>query len=261
MAILNKIVEYKKNEVNDRKSKISISQLENYEFYKRIPYSLKENIIVKKPGIIAEFKRKSPSKGIINDKVKVEEVTSEYVAAGVAGISVLTDSEFFGGKNEDLILARKTNQIPILRKDFIIDEYQIIEAKAIGADVILLIASILEKKRIEELAFFAKNLGLEVLFEIHSKKEIEKINKYVDIVGVNNRNLDTFEVNVNTSIELFDVIPNKFVKISESGISNIQNIKLLMDRGFQGFLIGENFMKTINPGKACEEYIKKINFY
>ncbi len=258
MTILDKIVEHKKTEIKINKAKVKLQELENSEFYKRIPYSLKGNLKIKSPGIIAEFKRKSPSKGVINDKVKVEEVTSAYVRAGAAGLSVLTDNHFFGGKNEDLTVARRINQIPILRKDFIIDEYQIAEAKAIGADVILLIAAILSKKKTEELAEFAKSLGLEILFEIHSKDEIEKINSYIDIVGVNNRNLNTFEVDINTSIDLSDIIPGEFVKISESGISEIENIKILKNKGFQGFLIGENFMKTYNPGEACKEFIKEL---
>jgi len=258
MTILNKIVEYKLTEIKENKHKVGIPELEKSEFYKKMPYSLVKNLKIKKPGIIAEFKRKSPSKGIINDKVKVEEVTQKYVKAGVAGLSVLTDTNFFGGTNEDLIKARKVNQIPILRKDFIIDEYQITEAKAIGADVILLIASILPKERIEDLAKFAKSLGLEVLFEIHNKEELDKLNNYIDIVGVNNRNLNTFEVDIQTSINLFEAIPGDFLKISESGISNIENIRTLKLRGFHGFLIGENFMKTDNPGKACMDFIKEL---
>ncbi|MBN2519204.1 MAG: indole-3-glycerol phosphate synthase TrpC, partial [Bacteroidales bacterium] len=236
-----------------------VEVLKKSDLFNREPLSLKEFLLNEnKSGIIAEFKRKSPSIGVINNFVKVEEVTSRYEEAGVSGISVLTDLDFFGGKNEDIETARKTVNIPILRKDFIIDEYQLIEAKSIGADAILLIAAVISKEKIMELASQAKNLGLEILFEIHNKKELEKLNDFIDIVGVNNRNLKTFEVSINTSIDLSNAIPDRFIKISESGISNAENIKILKNAGYQGFLIGENFMKNKNPGKSCKEFIKKL---
>jgi indole-3-glycerol phosphate synthase len=210
-------------------------------------------------GIIAEFKQKSPSKGEINFGVKVEEVTKDYAKAGAAGISVLTDFEYFGGSLENLIKARETNpEIPILRKDFMIDKYQIFEAKANGADVILLIAACLEKAQSETLAKEAKTLGMEVLLEVHNADELEKVNDFVDIVGVNNRDLKTFKMDVETSIRLSKLIPDKFVKISESGLDSAKTILYLNENGFKGFLIGETFMKTENPGAACSKLIEEL---
>jgi indole-3-glycerol phosphate synthase len=210
-------------------------------------------------GIIAEFKQKSPSKGEINFKVKVEEVTKDYANAGVAGISVLTDYEYFGGSLENLVKARETNpEISILRKDFMIDSYQIVEAKAHGADVILLIAACLEKEQAELLAKKAKELGMEVLMEVHNAEELEKVNNFVDIVGVNNRDLKTFTMDVETSVQLSKLIPDKFVKISESGLDSAKTIHYLRENGFKGFLIGETFMKTENPGEVCRMFIKEL---
>jgi indole-3-glycerol phosphate synthase len=260
MNILDKIIATKRVEVDRRKEKINVAELEASPFFGRTCNSLKANLL--KPGssgIIAEFKQKSPSKGEINFKVKVEEVTKDYANAGVAGISVLTDYEYFGGTLENLVIARKTNpEIPILRKDFMIDPYQIFEAKAHGADVILLIAACLEKELAELLAKKAKELGMEVLMEVHNDEELEKVNDFVDIVGVNNRDLKTFTMDVETSVRLSKLIPDKFVKISESGLDSAKTIQYLRENGFKGFLIGETFMKTENPGEACRMFIKEL---
>ncbi len=259
MTILDKIIAEKYLEVEGQKSLVSISVLERKANFKRSVLSLKESLT--KPessGIIAEFKRKSPSKGIINNQVRVEDVTTGYTLAGAAGLSVLTDRSFFGGSMVDLIAARELNNIPILRKDFMIDEYQIIEAKAMGADVILLIAAVLDKNTIKKLATCAKSCGLEILFEIHDKEELDKIIDEIDMVGVNNRNLKDFKVDVGQSIMLAKQLPERFIKISESGIDNHETIKLLKNNGFRGFLIGENFMKDSNPGNACEEFIQLL---
>ena len=260
MNILDKIIATKKIEVANQKKIVSISQLEKYPLFKRKCNSLKSNLLKgNSSGIIAEFKQKSPSKGEINYNVKVEQVTKDYVDAGVAGLSVLTDYEYFGGTIANLTKARETNlNIPILRKDFMIDEYQIIEAKAFGADVILLIAACLEKEQANVLAQKAKQLGMDVLMEIHNEKELEIVNDFVDIVGVNNRNLKTFEVNVETSVNLSKLITDQFVKISESGLTSAKTIRYLRDNGFKGFLIGETFMKTDNPGEACKQLIMKL---
>jgi indole-3-glycerol phosphate synthase len=260
MNILDKIIETKKVEVANQKKVASTSQLEKYPAYKRTCNSLKANLLKEgSSGIIAEFKQKSPSKGEINFGVKVEDVTKAYVQAGVSCLSVLTDYEYFGGNLANLAKARETNpDIPILRKDFMIDTYQIIEAKAYGADVILLIAACLEKEQALELAKKAKELGLDVLMEIHNAEELEIVNDYVDIVGVNNRNLKTFEVNLETSVELSKLIPEKFVKISESGLTGASEINYLKENGFKGFLIGETFMKTDNPGAACKKLIDQL---
>jgi len=259
MNILEKIVATKKQEIAFSKSKNPISNLEKSDFFDRQTVSLKSNIL--KPestGIIAEFKRKSPSKGIINDSVNVGDVVVQYEMAGVAGSSVLTDNEYFGGSNEDLISARKKVAIPLLRKDFMVDDYQFFEAKSWGADVVLLIASILSPKEVLHFTKLAKSLRLEVLLELHDETELAHVNELVDMVGINNRNLKTFEVDIEQSIRMANKLGSQFVKIAESGISNIDTLKQFRESGFNGFLIGEQFMKTNNPGLACEKFIAQL---
>jgi indole-3-glycerol phosphate synthase len=259
MTILDKIIASKYNEVEIQKKLMPVSIMQKKEDFNRKPVSLKASLTKSgSTGIIAEFKRKSPSKGVINDSVRVEDVTFGYAEAGAAGLSVLTDRNFFGGSLVDLFAARQTNTIPILRKDFMVDEYQVIEAKAYGADVILLIAACLELKQIQNLTNCAKSLGLEVLLEIHALDELDKVIDGVDIVGVNNRNLKDFKVDLQHSVELSHKIPESFIRISESGIDHPDTINYLRSQGFQGFLIGENFMKQTDPGKACEEFIKQL---
>jgi indole-3-glycerol phosphate synthase len=259
MTILDKIIQYKFKEVEENKLRLPTKTLEASPLFGRDIISLKNALKdPEKLGFIAEFKRKSPSKGLINGQAQVEEVTTGYIKAGASGLSVLTDAEFFGGENENLLRARQVNQSPVLRKDFIVDEYQLIEAKAIGADVILLIAECLEKDRLLELAKFAKSLRLEILMEIHSAEQLEKVNPFLDIIGVNNRNLKDFSVSIDTSLQLFDQIPDDFVKISESGLSSAEAIATLKNAGFQGFLIGEYFMKQPDPGQACYNLIKEV---
>lgn len=259
MNILDKIIAHKIEEVTARKASYSIASLEKSHYFNAPTVSLKDFLLrPDQSGIIAEFKRHSPSQGDINTHSSVAVVTRGYASAGASGLSVLTDERFFKGKNEDLTEARQFNEIPILRKDFVIDEYQILEAKSIGASAILLIAACLSQRKLGELATFAKSLGLDVLMEVHSEEELKKLHQNIDIVGVNNRDLTTFEVNLKTSIDLFDVIPNNFVKISESGISHPQSIIQLKEVGFQGFLIGEAFMKTENPMKSCQAFIREI---
>ncbi|MET0244598.1 MAG: indole-3-glycerol-phosphate synthase, partial [Flavitalea sp.] len=202
-------------------------------------------------------KRKSPSKGDINKHADVVEVTGAYTKNGASALSVLTDTQFFGGNANDLIAAR-VNQIPIIRKDFIVDEYQIVEARAMGADAILLIAACLSPLEVKQLAEFASLLGLEVLLELHGEEELEHICDKIDLVGINNRNLKTFEVDIARSLAMAAKIPDTRVKIAESGISNVENIKLFKDHGFSGFLIGENFMKQENPGNAFEQFVKLL---
>ena len=258
MNILEKIVEYKKTEVAQRKSRQSVTQLQQSEFFKKPIYSLKKFLSDdNKTGIISEFKRKSPSKGIINGNADVVKVTTAYTANGASGLSVLTDENFFGGSDEDLKKAR-INNIPILRKDFIVDEYQIIESKSLGADVILLIAACLTIQQVKEFAACAKEIGLEVLLEIHNEEELKHICDEVDFVGVNNRNLKTFEVDINTSLRLIKQIPNDKLAIAESGISNVDTIITLKQAGFKGFLIGENFMKESDPATAFEKFSKEL---
>jgi len=260
MNILDKIVINKKMEVHLAKTRTPLNKLEESGFFNRTCYSFKEFLLdSKRTGIIAEFKRKSPSKGIINDKVSVKEVTKAYADAGASALSVLTDRNFFMGSTTDLVSARLINTIPILRKDFMIDEYQVMEAKALGADVILLIAAILTPDEIQNLASVAKSLGLNVLLEVHSLEELEKsINPNLDAIGVNNRNLADFTVSVETSFKLAEHIPAEFLKISESAISDPETIKQLKLAGFHGFLIGENFMKQEDPGKAMREFVGEL---
>ncbi len=259
MTILDKINEDKRILVASQKQEISISELEKSSFFAQPVNSLSLSLIQpQSSGIIAEFKRKSPSKGIINDQVLVEEVTHSYVQNGAAGLSVLTDNPYFGGSFEDFEKARRANPgIPMLRKDFMVDEYQIIQAKSMGADVILLIAASLNPKEIKIFSELARSLGMEVLLEVHDKEELERsLMDSITIVGVNNRNLKNFaEQNVEASKELSELIPDKFIKISESCISSKEIINELRGYNYSGFLVGESFMKTSNPGKALKEFI------
>ncbi|HVW60649.1 MAG TPA: indole-3-glycerol phosphate synthase TrpC [Puia sp.] len=258
MNILDKIVEHKRAEVARRQEEVLVDELRKRPLYGRRSLSLKESLTDGgKTGIIAEFKRRSPSKGVINDQVEVADVTKAYTAAGASCLSVLTDEHFFGGSDGDLIAAR-VNGIPILRKDFIIDEYQIEEAKSIGADVILLIAACLTREEVKRLAVFARRLGLEVLLEIHDEAELEHICGETEIVGVNNRDLKTFTVDIQRSIDLSKKIPAGKVLIAESGISSVETILRMRDAGFKGFLIGENFMKEKDPGAAFGEFVKRL---
>lgn len=259
MNILEKIIAYKRQEVSKTSGMISTGQLEKSNLFKRKPISLSESLRdSSKTGIIAEFKRKSPSKGIINSEASIVDVASGYFREGASGISILTDNNFFGGSPGDLSLARKYNLFPILRKDFIISEYQVLESKAIGADAILLIAAVLEKAEIIHLARLARSLGMEVLLEVHEPGELDMLNHHVNIVGVNNRNLKTFKVNTDISEEFADQIPDGFVRISESGISSPQAIKRLRLAGYDGFLIGECFMSRSDPVEAFSEFIKDL---
>ena len=258
MNILNRIITHKKQEVEVRKGMMPEEALKESIYFNRECLSLKNSLLKDNAsGIIAEFKRKSPSKGFINQHADVASVTNAYTIAGASGLSILTDHEFFCGNNEDLIAARG-NDIPILRKDFIVDSYQITEAKAIGADVVLLIAACLSKNEVMNLSSFAKHLGLEVLLELHEESELEHICSSIDIVCINNRNLKTFKVDIQNSIRLSKQIPDDKLKIAESGISNASDINIFKDAGYKGFLIGENFMKEKHPGLALENFIKEI---
>jgi indole-3-glycerol phosphate synthase len=258
MNILDTIVAKKRLEVADRKAQRSTADLEKSPFFKKETLSLKQFIQDEtRTGIIAEFKRKSPSKGIINDQVTVEEVTTAYAKCGASGISVLTDTDFFGGSLDDLVAAT-VNEVPLLRKDFTIDEYQLVEAKAYGAGVILLIAACLTPVEVKSLAGKAKGLGLEVLLELHDESELGHVCDEVDLVGVNNRNLKTFTVDLEHSVRLAEQIGNGFVKVAESGISQVKNIQYLKQYGFQGFLIGENFMKEANPSEAFRNFVAEL---
>ncbi len=259
MNILDHIIADKKVEVALKKAVIPASQFEQSVLFNRACSSLATALRESTPGIIAEHKRRSPSKGTINQNTNVAQVAKGYQKAGASGMSVLTDIKYFGGSLEDILLARSVVAMPLLRKEFIIDEYQILEAKAYGADVILLIAAVLTRSQIKNLSELAKSLGMEVLLEVHNQEELERsLMPSLDMLGVNNRNLKTFEVHLETSKKLADKIPDSFVKVSESGISSVNAINELKPFGYQGFLIGENFMKTDIPGQSAAEFIAKL---
>jgi len=267
MNLLDQIIASKKIQVAKEKSHTPLSFWEKEPGMLRKPFSLKQSLNDPyKSGIIAEFKRRSPSKGVINETVLVPQVTVSYTQHGAAGLSVLTDTLYFGGTNQDLKDAR-INDVPILRKDFVIDEYQVVQSKAIGADVILLIAACLSKQQVKNLARLAKELGMEILLEVHEISELEHISEDIQLVGVNNRDLKSFSVDIQRSmdlaLELKKNIKNKYnndlVLIAESGISDIQTIEKLSQAGYKGFLIGEYFMKQKDPGKAFARFVDELN--
>lgn len=261
MDKLTEIINHKKREVETRKGLYPVRLLEQSIFFSTKSLSLKHYIKRQdKSGIIAEIKRRSPSKGDINPYVSVERTSIGYMQAGASALSILTDKEFFGGSNDDLVVARRFNFCPILRKEFIIDEYQIVESKSIGADAILLIAAVLNENELEKLTQFAHSLQLEVLIEIHNESELDRtVKASSDLVGVNNRNLRTFEVDLNHSIRLAEKLPSDVVKIAESGIESAATAAYLRQNGFDGFLIGERFMKTARPEITAGEFIKELN--
>ncbi len=268
MSILEKIVRHKQGEVARKKETYPISHWEKRPGYALPRHSTQKSLTESPyPGILAEFKTQSPSKGVIHPKPDavqelhpfISNITHGYQQAGAKAISVLTDEAFFGGGNKDLEIARQAVDIPLLRKDFIIDEYQLHEARALGADLVLLIAACLPPEELKELARVARSLDLEVLLEVHNREELEQAyNENIDIVGVNNRNLKTFEVSLDVSLELAELIPSESVKISESGLKDVRAIESLWNAGYKGFLIGETFMKTSNPGQACQQMMDEI---
>lgn len=259
MDILEKIAADKKREVSLKEGVVPLAQLEKSDLFLRTPLSLTAMLKSKKAGVIAEHKRRSPSRALINQNHSVEDIVKGYASAGACGISVLTDGKYFGGSLEDLLLARASVQTPLLRKEFILKEYQIVEARAYGADVILLIAALLDRKEIKNLSILAKTLGMEVLLEVHDEDELNKaLMPSLDMIGINNRNLKTFEVSLQTSKNLARLIPEGFIKVSESGISSPEAITELLPYGFRGFLIGEYFMKSENPGKLAADFIKML---
>lgn len=259
MTILDQIIADKFKEIALKKQLISASDYERYPLFERETVSLTQALKNSTTGIIAEHKRRSPSRAGINQNLNLQDVARGYEDAGVCGMSVLTDAKYFGGSLDDLILARASVKLPLLRKEFVIDEYQIIEAKAHGADVILLIAAVLDRAQIKSFSELARSLKIDVLLEVHNLEELEKsILPSLDMIGVNNRNLKTFEVSTEISKKLSQKIPNEFVKVSESGISSIEEITELKKYGYRGFLIGEHFMKSDNPGQSATEFIKKL---
>ena len=259
MNILDRIVARKKEEVRAAKEKVSVRELQYYRHFEAPVFSLKQKLTANQEfPVIAEFKRRSPSKGEIHAGAQIKDIVPGYAQAGVSGISVLTDSDFFGGDNEDLSAGRDLTRVPLIRKEFIIDPYQVYEAKAIGASAILLIASILTKKQALDLATLANYLGMEILMELHDRSEMDKLNLYVDMVGVNNRNLKTFDVDLQNAIDMASSLPEEMLPIAESGIHSAEDLLHLKEAGFKGFLMGEFFMKHNDPAGACQEFKNKL---
>lgn len=257
--ILDEIIAHKRIEVAERRELVPVKKLELSEHFNAPCVSLARYLRRRdKVGIIAEIKRRSPSRGAINEYISVEKISIGYMQAGASALSVLTDARFFGGSNADLSCARKFNYCPILRKDFTVDEYQIVEARSIGADAILLIAAAIAPQQIKSLAAFAVSLGLEVLLEIHELKELPDSLENISIVGVNNRDLRSFSVDTNRSFEIAEKLPAEIVRISESGLSEPETIVELKKIGYDGFLVGETFMRESQPEAACAEFIRKI---
>jgi len=257
--MLADILKNKIAEVEERKLKVPVRFLEKKKAFSRTCFRMKEYIIHPlKTGIIAEFKRKSPSAGFINSHSSLEEVTTGYFRSGASALSVLTDNRFFGGTEKDLVRTRELNPLPLLRKEFIIDEYQVLESKAFGADAILLIASVLDAGKIKNFTTLAHSLGMQVLLELHGKDELSSVNEEVDIVGVNNRDLRTFRTDIEMSVSMAGNIPERFLKVSESGISSPMLINKLKGCGYKGFLIGETFMKEEDPATAFSEFVNSL---
>ena len=260
MNKLQEIVIEKRRQVESDKQLQPVEMLGSSRYFNRKCLSVKEYIIrTDKSGIITEIKKQSPALGTINAGVDVGKLASGYEKAGASALSVLTDQKFFGGSNSDLVLARENTTCPILRKDFIIDAYQVYEAKSIGADVILLIAAILTRNEIEQFTSLAHQLGMEVILELHAAQELEKITGDIDVIGVNNRNLGTMKIDISTSKTMAEFLPSGMIKISESGIENPEVVMELKQLGYNGFLIGSNFMKHPEPEKACADFIQQVN--
>lgn len=259
MTILEQILETKREEVVVRKKAVSYEELLATPMALRKRVSMRRALEKSSYGIIAEFKRKSPSKGFIHQGAEVCEVVGQYAANGASACSILTDAHYFGGSPEDLKAAREVVDLPLLRKDFIIDPYQIAEAAAFGADAILLIAAALSPAQCAEYASIAHELRLEVLLEVHHPGELDRICTDADMIGVNNRNLATFATDIYTSFELAQQIPACFLKVSESGINSLDTVKGLREAGFRGFLIGERFMSETEPGVALQKFIQDVH--
>ncbi len=258
MNILEKIAAVKREEVKSRKITAPVSILEKSAFFNKKVPSFYEALSKPVPSVIGEFKRKSPSRGDINPVASIPDVALGYQDAGIAAMSVLTDEDFFGGRNSDLQEVAGLVKIPVLRKDFIVDEYQVVEAKSIGAGAILLIASILTKKEVDTLSGLALILGLDILFEIHDLSDIDKMSQNIKIIGVNNRNLKTFDISMDNSVELYQHLPKECLKVAESGFQTAEDVIRLFKKGYDAFLIGERFMRSGDPGKSASIFINNL---
>lgn len=259
MDILEKIIAAKRSEVARQKEAVSTEMLLDAEQMLRRPVSMSQALTASATGIIAEFKRCSPSKGRIHGDARIEDIVPVYEQSGASAISILTDEPFFGGSTADFCHARQLVSCPLLRKEFIIDEYQIIQSRAMGADAILLIAAALTQEQCRRFVQLAHELSLEVLLEIHSESELEYMACGADMIGVNNRNLGTFVTDVENSFRLIEKLPQNIVRVSESGISSPKTVAQLRQAGYKGFLMGENFMKESHPGDALKQFIVQLN--
>lgn len=258
-TILSEIISFKRKEVRERRQRNPLTLIRQCIPYSTTTVSMHKRLLQdNESGIIAEFKQKSPSLGIINPNVSVAQVTSGYSQAGASALSVLTDNQFFGGSLNNFSIARQHNNCPMLQKDFFIDEYQIYEARALGADVILLIAAVLTREEVKEFASIACSMGMESILEVHTADELASLCPEVTMVGVNNRDLKTFITDLSRAEELSSLIPSGYVKIAESGIRNPEDILRLRNAGYNGFLIGEKFMTQADPAMACADFIKQI---
>lgn len=263
MDILEEIVAHKRREVEQQKQEVPPKTL-----YRKVEKlmesgtlprrSMREALAESNSGIIAEFKRKSPSKGWIKEEGRAEVIPQAYCQNGAAAVSILTDERYFGGSLEFVTTARPLVNCPILRKDFIVDEYQVFQARAIGANAILLIAADLKAEECRTLAKRAHELGLETLLEVHSREELDMLGDDIDMLGVNNRHLGSFNTDVNVSLQLAPHLPEEFLRVSESGLGSAETVRLLRQVGYRGFLMGETFMKTPDPGKALGEFIAQL---
>ena len=258
MDLLDKIIAFKRSELEVKKRCFPVTKFEDSAFFKREMPSFHDALAKHGPSIIGEFKRKSPSYGIFNINAEIGQIAREYEEAGIAAMSILTDFEFFGGTDHDLRNVAGSVKIPLLKKDFIVDEYQVVESKSIGASAILLIAAVLSKKEVGTLTQLSLNLGMDVLFEIHDEKDLEKMNPKIRIIGVNNRNLKTFEVSMDNSGELFSRLPENCLKVAESGFRTHKEVTKLFTAGYNAFLIGGKFMRTKNPGKTAARFMKDL---
>ena len=259
--ILEEIVAHKREEIKERRRYIPMNRMVSLVeplLDTEVP-SMRRALMESETGIIAEFKRKSPSKGWIHQDAKPEIVTPQYQAGGASALSILTDTHYFGGYDEYIQQARAAGvTVPILYKNFVVDEYQLLQARFCGASAVLLIAADLEKGECKRLMEIAHGLGLEVLLEMHNDRDFEYAELEPDMYGINNRNLGTFVTDVNNSFRLAERLPKDVCKVSESGISEVQTVKDLREAGFRGFLMGERFMKEADPGQALADFIARL---
>lgn len=266
--VLQTIVAYKREEIRQRKEAMPLPALrERVETQEeRKSFFMRQALETSPTGIIAEFKRKSPSKGWLHPDAKVDEVLPAYAKNGASACSILTDAPFFGGTPADLRETRRQVDLPLLRKDFLLDEYQLYEARLFGADAVLLIASILSPAECRSLAEKAHALKLETLLEIHREEELAYLNPEIDMLGVNNRNLGTFHTDIANAKDIIPAIHSYLDRvrltpliIAESGIREPSSVKQLRDIGYRGFLIGETFMKEESPGMALGKFVQEMN--